>query len=182
MVTIPETWALGVLEPEWAKSLKTDESGCPAWAKGWLAVKNYFQPMFLGSMVVPSGAATCLTLSDNGSSIAFCDETYMGEIGLQASGQWQGLIETINSCTEVSTPFFKLEIRLENSTYVLFVLICQQQLTSSCFKKLMGTPPIPLRQPLQAAQLQSSPLQALQKVVMGQEDHLVQLQGLPSPL
>ena len=48
----------------------------------------------------------------------------MGEIGLKATGQWQGLIEMINSCTEVTTPFFRLEIRLENSTYVLFALGC----------------------------------------------------------
>ena len=63
-------------------------------------------------------------LSDNGSSIAFCDETYMGEIGLKALGQWKGLIETITSCTEVTTPFFRLEMRLEDSTYVLFALGC----------------------------------------------------------
>ena len=61
-------------------------------------------------------------LSDSGSSIAFCDESYMGEIGVPAMGQWDGFIETINSCTQVSTPFYKLAIKLKESSYTLFAL------------------------------------------------------------
>ena len=46
----------------------------------------------------------------------------MREIGIQATGQWQGVIETINSCNEVSLPFFKIAIKLEKGSYILFAL------------------------------------------------------------
>ena len=41
-----KTWSIST-DVDWAKSLKTDESDSPTWAKGWLAVRNYFQPVFL---------------------------------------------------------------------------------------------------------------------------------------
>jgi hypothetical protein len=63
-------------------------------------------------------------LSDNGSSIAFAEESYMQEIGIRASGSWTGFIETINQCVEVTTPFFKLVIKLEEGSYTLFALGC----------------------------------------------------------
>ena len=85
-------------------------------------MRNYFQPVFLAGILAPSGTAHCITLSDTGSSIAFTDESYMREIGIQATGQWQGVIETINSCNEVSLPFFKIAIKLEKGSYILFAL------------------------------------------------------------
>ena len=118
-----KTWSISS-NVDWVKTFKTENSERPTWAKGWLANRNHFQPVFLGSLVLPKGTANCLMLSDNGSSIAFCEEDYMAEIGIKCLGQWDGWIETINSCTKVSTPFFKLGIKQKDSIYALFALGC----------------------------------------------------------
>ena len=91
---------------------------------GWLLWRNLFQPVLLGTIITggPAGCVHCLVLSDSGSSIAFCDEEYMREIGLQASGTWQGVLETLQTSSEITTPFYELTLKLEHGSYTFFAL------------------------------------------------------------
>ena len=110
-----------VNETDWAKSFRIADP-----SDGWLSRRNYFQPIFLGSLLVSKGQVNCLMLSDNGSSIAFADTQYMAEIGVSPLGDWTGILETITQCQEVTLPFYKLVIKLKESSYKLFALGCEK--------------------------------------------------------
>jgi hypothetical protein len=76
--------------------------------------RNFFQPLFNASICGATGITNSFTLSDSGTSLAFCDSEFMKEVGIGPAGEWNGVIKTIYHEELVSTSFFHLDLKLTN--------------------------------------------------------------------
>ena len=62
-------------------------------------------------------------LSDNGSTIAFCDTPFMDKNGVKPSGTWVGTVKTMYTESQIETPFFRVEFKLTgNSKTIVWCL------------------------------------------------------------
>ena len=63
-----------------------------------------------------------LLLSDSGSTIAFCEDSLMHELGVRPLGKWRGIINSIDRSTKMETPFYEVTLNGELKKHTIFFL------------------------------------------------------------
>ena len=89
----------------------------------WMKVRHLFQPILEASIVSKTGTHSILALSDSGSSVGFLDINCARNLQIEQSGSWCGSISTMLGVKEVTTPFFKVQLKLSQTQhYYMFCL------------------------------------------------------------
>ena len=65
---------------------------------------------------------SCISLSDNGSTLSFASAQFIKKHKLPIMGTWRGNLQTLNDVKNVSTNFFKLTFRTSNGDHAVLAL------------------------------------------------------------
>ena len=74
----------------------------------------YFQCAFNVQVRTPYKQTNCICLSDTGSTLSFATEKDMANINVPAQGQWKGTLRTLAGLTDITCPFFHIQLVLTN--------------------------------------------------------------------
>ena len=88
----------------------------------WVLQHFSMQAVFSSSVIHNGHSLPTLMLSDTGASISFVSNSFVRCQKLQPLGMWVGQIQTLNSIEEIRTPFFNINIAVENDVVSIICL------------------------------------------------------------
>ena len=65
---------------------------------------------------------SCISLSDNGSTLSFLSSRFIRKYKLSSLGVWRGNLQTLNDTKNVATDFFELSFQTTNSQHAVLAL------------------------------------------------------------